>query len=164
MTLALVAFGGNVGEARATIARAIATFCDGRDVTLLRRSADYETPPWGVENQPAFVNAAILVETGLSPRELLARGQMVERLYGRDRARETRWGPRTLDIDLIDYGGQIINEDDLVLPHPRALERAFVLVPLAEIAPGWRIAGTTVVEALARLDRSGIRRLPDQKS
>lgn len=164
MTRALVAFGGNVGEARATIARAIATFCDGSVVTLLMRSADYETPPWGVENQPAFVNAAILVETELSPRELLARGQMVERLYGRDRARETRWGPRTLDIDLIDYGGQIIDEDDLVLPHPRALERAFVLVPLAEIAPGWRIAGTTVAEALARLDRSGIRRLPDQKS
>lgn len=164
MTEALIAFGGNVGDARATIERAIGTFCDGRDVKLLKRSSDYQTPPWGVQDQPPFVNAAILVETELPPRELLARGQMVERLFGRDRARETRWGPRTLDIDLIDYGGEIIDAPDLTLPHPRALERAFVLVPLAEIAPDWRIGGISVREALARLDRAGIRRLPDQKS
>lgn len=164
MTQALIAFGGNVGDARATIAQAIATFCDGKDVKLLKRSSDYLTPPWGVEAQPPFVNACIVVETDLPPRELLARGQMVERLHGRDRARETRWGPRTLDIDLIDYGGTAIDEPDLTLPHPRVLERAFVLVPLAEIVPDWRIGGVAIGDALARLDSGGIHRIPDQKS
>ncbi len=157
---ALIAFGGNVGDARATIARAIDTYCDGREVRLRKRSSDYLTPPWGVEDQPPFVNACILIETALTPRELLARGQMVERLFGRDRARETRWGPRTLDIDLIDCAGRSVDEPDLTLPHPRVLERAFVLVPLAEIVPDWRIAGDRISDALARLDAGGIRRLP----
>jgi 2-amino-4-hydroxy-6-hydroxymethyldihydropteridine diphosphokinase len=167
MTEALIAFGGNVGDARATIDRAIGTFCDGQHVKLLKRSSDYETPPWGVEDQPPFVNACIVVETDLPPRELLARGQMVERLHGRDRARETRWGPRTLDIDVIDYGGETVDEPDLTLPHPRALERAFVLVPLAEIVPEWRIGGDSVRDALARLNAGGIRKLasvPDPSS
>ena len=159
MTQALIAFGGNVGDARATIDRAITTFCDGKDVKLLQRSSDYQTPPWGVDDQPPFINAAILIETTLPPRELLARGQMVEHLYGRDRARETRWGPRTLDIDLIDYGGQAVDEPDLTLPHPLALERAFVLAPLSEIVPEWRIGGVAIREALAELDASGIKRL-----
>jgi 2-amino-4-hydroxy-6-hydroxymethyldihydropteridine diphosphokinase len=162
MTQALIAFGGNVGDARATIDRAIGTFCDGRDVKLLKRSSDYQTPPWGVEDQPPFINVCLLIETSLPPRELLARGQMVERLFGRDRARETRWGPRTLDIDVIDYGGTAIDEPDLILPHPRALERAFVLVPLAEIVPEWRIGGVAIRDALARLDAGGIKRLPSQ--
>lgn len=157
---ALIAFGGNVGDARATIDRTIATFCDGREVRLVKRSSDYETPPWGVEDQPPFINVCVLIETALPPRELLARGQMVERLYGRDRARETRWGPRTLDIDLIDYDGQAVDEPDLTLPHPRALERAFVLTPLAEIVPDWRIGDVTIREALAKLDTTGIKPLP----
>jgi 2-amino-4-hydroxy-6-hydroxymethyldihydropteridine diphosphokinase len=160
MTRALIALGGNVGDARATIDRAIATFCDGQEVRLMARSSDYETPPWGIEDQPPFVNAALLVDTPLPPRELLARGQMVERLYGRDRTRETRWGPRTLDIDLIDHAGTFVQEPDLILPHPRALERAFVLVPLAEIAPDWKLGTRTIKEALAKLDAGGIRRLP----
>jgi len=161
---ALVAFGGNVGDARATIASGIAAFCDGQDVRLLKRSSDYRTPPWGIEDQPPFINACILVETALPPRELLARGQMVERMFGRDRNRETRWGPRTLDIDLIDYGGETLAAPDLTLPHPRVLERAFVLVPLMEIGPDRRIAGVAVRDALARLDTGGIHRLPDRKS
>jgi 2-amino-4-hydroxy-6-hydroxymethyldihydropteridine diphosphokinase len=164
VTQALIAFGGNVGDAHTTIDRAIGTFCDGQHVKLLKRSSDYETPPWGVEDQPPFVNACILIETDLPPRELLARGQMVERQFGRDRARETRWGPRTLDIDLIDYGGETIREPDLTLPHPLALERAFVLVPLAEIVPEWRIGGVSVRDALNGLDTAGIHRIPDQKS
>lgn len=161
MSEALIAFGGNVGDARATIARAIDAFCDGDKVRLVRRSSDYLTPPWGVTGQPPFVNACVLVESTLSPRELLARGQTVERLHGRDRARETRWGPRTLDIDLIDYAGTALDAPDLTLPHPRALERAFVLMPLAEIVPDWRIGGTSVREALAGLDTGGISRLPE---
>jgi 2-amino-4-hydroxy-6-hydroxymethyldihydropteridine diphosphokinase len=160
MTETLIALGGNIGDARATIAQAIARLCDGTDVRLLRRSADYRTPPWGVTDQPPFVNACISVETHLSPRALLARAQAVERELGRDRARETRWGPRTIDIDLLTYGDRTVSEPDLALPHPRLLERAFVLAPLAEIAPDHIVAGVSVRDALARLDASGIERLP----
>ncbi len=97
---ALVALGGNVGDARATIARAIARFCDG-PVRLLARSSDYRTPPWGVTDQPVFINACIAVETALSPADLLARALTVEKSLGRDRASEQRWGPRAIDIDLL---------------------------------------------------------------
>ena len=157
---ALIAFGGNLGEPRHIIAEGIARFCDGTHVRLLARSSDYLTPPWGVEDQPPFINAGIRVETDLAPQALLAHGLAVEKLFGRDRNRETRFGPRRLDIDLIDYEGVRLCEDELTLPHPRALDRAFVLVPLAEIAPDWQIGGHPLREAAGRLDRSGIIRLP----
>lgn len=159
MTEALLAFGGNVGDARGTIANAIEMLCDGEDIVLRRRSSDYRTPPWGVTDQPPFINAAIAVDTALSPRDLLIRMQAVERLFGRDRSREQRFGPRSLDIDLIAYGDIRLDEPDLVLPHPRLFERAFVLAPLAEIVPGRRIAGVAIEDALSRLDRAGIERL-----
>src|SRR5215472_10701388 len=101
MAEALVAFGGNVGDVRHTLDRAIAEFCDGERVRLLARSADYRTPPWGVEDQPAFVNACIVVETRLSPHALLARAQAIELALGRARVKEQRWGPRSIDIDLL---------------------------------------------------------------
>jgi 2-amino-4-hydroxy-6-hydroxymethyldihydropteridine diphosphokinase len=160
MTRAFVAFGGNVGDARATIGRAIDAFCNGNHVTLLARSSDYRTPPWGVTDQAPFVNACIEVETRLSPRGLLDRAQEVERAFGRDRQRETRWGPRTVDIDILTYDDKTIDEPMLTLPHPHLLERAFVLVPLVEIAPDARIAGQSLREALRRLDQSGIERMP----
>ena len=102
---------------------------------LLARSSDYATPPWGVTDQPPFINCAIAVETALPPRALLARALDVERTLGRDRTKERRWGPRTIDIDLLAYGDAVVDEPGLILPHPRLFERAFVLVPLAEIAP-----------------------------
>jgi 2-amino-4-hydroxy-6-hydroxymethyldihydropteridine diphosphokinase len=157
---ALIALGGNVGEVRDTLDRGIARFCDGREVRLLARSSDYQTPPWGVESQPPFVNCAIAVETTLSPQALLARAQDVESAFGRDRAGETRWGPRTLDIDLIDYDKRTLSSPDLTLPHPRALERAFVLLPLAEIAPERTIGSIQIADALKKLDQAGIKRLP----
>jgi 2-amino-4-hydroxy-6-hydroxymethyldihydropteridine diphosphokinase len=159
MPRAFIAFGGNVGDARGTIARAIAAFCDGDHVALLARSSDYRTPPWGVTDQAPFVNACIAVDTRLSPRGLLDRAQEVERSFGRDRHHETRWGPRTLDIDILTYGDDVIDEPMLTLPHPRLFERAFVLVPLTEIAPDATIGGRSPREALARLDRSGIEKL-----
>ncbi|MFN3351351.1 2-amino-4-hydroxy-6-hydroxymethyldihydropteridine diphosphokinase [Pseudorhodoplanes sp.] len=160
MSRAFVAFGGNVGDARATIADAIAAFCDGQHVALLARSSDYRTPPWGVTDQAPFINACIEVETSLSPRGLLDRAQEVERSFGRDRRNETRWGPRTLDIDLLTYGDEAIAEPNLTLPHPRLFERAFVLVPLVEIAPDAAVAGRSLRESLDKLDQSGIERLP----
>lgn len=159
MPRAFVAFGGNVGDARAAIAGAIAAFCDGTHVTLLARSSDYRTPPWGVTDQSPFINACIAVDTRLTPRGLLDRAHEVERSFGRDRHRETRWGPRTLDIDIIAYDDIALDEPMLTLPHPRLFERAFVLVPLVEIAPDAAIAGRSLGDALERLDRSGIERL-----
>jgi 2-amino-4-hydroxy-6-hydroxymethyldihydropteridine diphosphokinase len=160
MTEAFLALGGNVGDVRETFDRTIAMLCDGGEVRLLARSADYRTPPWGVTDQPAFVNCCVRVDTSLSPRGLLARTQTVETALGRNRAQERRWGPRTIDIDLIAYDDVRCAEPDLTLPHPRALERAFVLVPLADIAPNWVIDGITVAGALARLDPGGIEKLP----
>jgi 2-amino-4-hydroxy-6-hydroxymethyldihydropteridine diphosphokinase len=157
---AFVALGGNVGDARATLDRAVAMFCDGREVRLLARSSDYRTPPWGVTDQSPFVNLCIAVATALSPQQLLARALTVERALGRDRAHERRWGPRPVDIDLLAYGDVRLDGPDLILPHPRLFERAFVLVPLAEIAPEARIGGTRVRDALAAIDATGIERLP----
>jgi 2-amino-4-hydroxy-6-hydroxymethyldihydropteridine diphosphokinase len=163
MAEALVALGGNVGNVRDTLDRAIAELCDGADVRLRARSADYLTPPWGIEDQPPFVNLCIAVDTGLAPHALLARAQAVERALGRERTRERRWGPRPVDIDLIAYDDLALADPDLTLPHPRLFERAFVLVPLAEIAPERVIAGIRVRDALARIDRTGVVKLPPRE-
>ena len=164
MTEALIALGGNVGDVRDTLDRAVASLCDGQTVRLLARSSDYRTPPWGVVDQPPFVNLCIAVETSLAPQALLARAQAVERGLGRDRANERRWGPRAIDIDLIAYDDLALDTPALTLPHPRWLERAFVLVPLAEIAPDRVIAGIKVRDALARVDPTGIEKLPTSTS
>jgi 2-amino-4-hydroxy-6-hydroxymethyldihydropteridine diphosphokinase len=161
MAEALLGLGGNVGDVRTTLDKAIALLADNKDIILRARSSDYATPPWGVRDQPPFINLAIAVETTLSPRALLDRALEVERALGRDRARETRWGPRTIDIDLIAYDDLVLNEPDLALPHPRLFERAFVLVPLAEIVPDRVIAGRRVKEAADEADKGGIARLED---
>lgn len=160
MAEAILALGGNVGPVREILARAVARLCDGEAVRLLARSSDYRTKPWGVADQPDFVNLCLIVATDLDPRALLARAQAIEAALGRDRARGTRWGPRPIDIDLIAYDNISMDEPTLTLPHPRWAERAFVLVPLAEIAPERIIDKKTVREALARLDCSGVERLP----
>jgi 2-amino-4-hydroxy-6-hydroxymethyldihydropteridine diphosphokinase len=160
MSEALIAFGGNVGDVRDTIDRAIARLCDGKAVQLLARSSDYLTPPWGVTDQPPFVNCAISVSTALAPRALLSRVQVVEAYFGRDRSKETKWGPRTLDIDLLVYDDVVMTTEELTLPHPRLLERAFVLLPLGDIAPERVIAGRRVKDALARAHLAGIVKLP----
>ena len=155
-----MALGGNVGDSRAVLERAVALLCDGTDVRLTARSSDYRTAPWGVTDQPAFVNLCIAVETRLAPHDLLARAQAVERALGRDRASEQRWGPRTADIDIIAYDGLTLADETLTLPHPRLFERAFVLIPLAEIAGDRVIAGRRVSDAANAIDRAGIERLP----
>jgi 2-amino-4-hydroxy-6-hydroxymethyldihydropteridine diphosphokinase len=157
---AFIALGGNIGDVRATFDRAVAMLCDGTAIRLKKRSSDYRTPPWGVTDQPPFINAVIAVATSLSPHAIFSRMQDTERALGRDRAHERRWGPRTVDLDLISYDEVTLNDAALTLPHPRLFERAFVLVPLAEIAPGAVIGGVRVVEALRRLDASGIEKLP----
>jgi len=159
-TDALIALGGNIGDVRTTFDRAIALLCDGQTVRLVARSSDYRTPPWGVADQPPFINAAIEVATVLPAHDLLARALEVERAFGRDRSKERRFGPRTLDIDLLAYDDLTLDDAELTLPHPRLFERAFVLAPLAEIASDRVIAGVAVGDALARADATGIAKLP----
>jgi len=161
MADALIALGGNVGDVRDTFARAIPAICERAGATLLARSADYVTPPWGKADQPPFINACIRIETALPPLALLRILQTVEAAHGRDRARETHWGPRTLDLDFLAYDDLSLAERDLILPHPRLFERAFVLVPLTEIVPDRLIGGRTPRTALEGLCADGIRALPD---
>jgi 2-amino-4-hydroxy-6-hydroxymethyldihydropteridine diphosphokinase len=159
MTEALLALGGNLGDSRAILDRAVALLCDGDTVRLTARSSDYRTPPWGDPDQPPFVNLCIAIDTTLAPSALLARAQAVERALGRDRTRERHWGPRTADIDILAYDDATQNGTDLTLPHPRLFERAFVLVPLAEIVPDRVIAGRRIADAAAAVDRTGIDQL-----
>ena len=164
MVSALLALGGNLGDVRATLDRAIAMLGEGGDVQVLKRSSDYRTPPWGVTDQPEFVNLAIEVETALSPHALLERIHGIEKALGRDRKAGPRWGPRPIDIDIIAYDDLALDDPALTLPHPRALERAFVLVPLAEIAPDRTIAGVRVRDAVKRVDHAGVTPIPPRLS
>ena len=159
MAEAFIALGGNVGDVRSIFDKAIARLCGDEAVRLIARSSDYRTPPWGVTDQPPFINAVIAIATTLEPHALLARAQDCERAFGRDRSGEHHWGPRTLDLDLLAYDDRTINDATLTLPHPHLLERAFVLVPLAEIAPDRAIGGQKVRDALARVDATGIEKL-----
>jgi 2-amino-4-hydroxy-6-hydroxymethyldihydropteridine diphosphokinase len=159
---ALLALGGNVGNVRSTLDRAEARLATGGSARVLARSSDYLTPPWGVTDQPSFINRCLLIETTLPPVALLDCAQAVERELGRDRSREQRWGPRTIDIDILAYDDLALDDPRLTLPHPRWFERAFVLVPLAEIVPERTIGGRRVRDALAAVDTAGIERLPPQ--
>jgi 2-amino-4-hydroxy-6-hydroxymethyldihydropteridine diphosphokinase len=161
MASAVIALGGNVGDVRTTFKKAIGNICGMAQAALLKRSSDYATPPWGNEDQARFINACIEIDTGLDPHALLFVLHKVEQKFGRDRATEQRWGPRTLDLDLIAYDEVSIDKPELTLPHPRLFERAFVLVPLAEIAPDRVIRGRRIAEALAELSTEGIEPLPD---
>jgi 2-amino-4-hydroxy-6-hydroxymethyldihydropteridine diphosphokinase len=160
MADAFIALGGNVGDVRSTFDQAIALLSENGTVRVTVRSSDYRTPPWGVTEQPPFVNAVIAVMTTLAPHDLLALAAECERKLGRDRGRERRWGPRAIDLDLLTYDDLVLIDRDLILPHPHLFERAFVLVPLAEIAPDQIIVGIRVRDALERLNATGIEKLP----
>lgn len=130
--LAHVALGANLGDARATVSDAIAALDSLPQTRLLRASALYRSAPWEASG-PDFINAVAAVETGLDAHELLRALQALELQAGRERP--YRNAPRTLDLDLLLYGDAVIDTPDLSVPHPRLRERAFVLLPLAEIAP-----------------------------
>jgi 2-amino-4-hydroxy-6-hydroxymethyldihydropteridine diphosphokinase len=133
-TVAYIGLGSNLADPRAQVLRAIAELAEIPGCTLCRRSSLYATAPVGPVDQPDFVNAAAAIATPLAPAELLAALQGIERAHGRVRD-GARWGPRTLDLDLLVYGELMLRAPDLELPHPEIRHRAFVLVPLAEIAP-----------------------------
>lgn len=155
MNTALIGLGANLGDPLATLRRARVQL--GSLGELEGASRLYQTEPvGGPSGQPAYLNAAASLRTDLAPPELLAALLDVERRAGRVRAE--RWGPRTLDLDLLAYGGLTLDAPGLSVPHPRLFERAFVLVPLNEIAPDWRhpVTGQSVREALAKLGRLGV--------
>lgn len=161
MASVLIALGGNVGDVRATFKKAIAQICGMAQAAVIACSSDYITPPWGDEDQDPFINACVEIETDLDPHALLFVMQKVEQKFGRTRDKDRRWGPRTLDLDMIAYDDVSFQKPDLTLPHPRLFERAFVLVPLAEIAPDRVISGTRVRDGLASVSTQGIERLSD---
>jgi 2-amino-4-hydroxy-6-hydroxymethyldihydropteridine diphosphokinase len=161
MVEALIGLGGNLGDVHKTIDCAVGLLCADTAVRLVAQSSDYRTPPWGPIEQPPFINRCLVVETLLVPRDLLERALDVERRLGRDRTNERRWGPRPIDIDLLSYDDVVLDDPGLKLPHPELFRRAFVLVPLAEIAADRMVAGTRIADALAPLDTAGIERLAD---
>jgi 2-amino-4-hydroxy-6-hydroxymethyldihydropteridine diphosphokinase len=159
VTLAYIALGSNLGDPRQQLLDAMASLANLPGTQLVRRSALYRTPPWGVLEQPPFVNAAVQLDTTMAPHRLLDALLEIERKAGRIRAE--RNGPRTLDLDLLHVDGEQIEDDRLSLPHPRIAERVFVLLPLNDIAPGLELPGHgTVAQLLARVDATGCERLP----
>lgn len=157
MSTAYLGLGSNIGDKAATLAESVARLAVTPGVRITARSSDYRTPPWGDTDQDWFLNAAVAVDTTLSPHALLEAGLAIETALGR--VRERRWGPRVIDIDVLFYEGAAVDDARLVLPHRFVRERAFVLMPLAEIAPDLMIGPETVAQALSKLDCTGIERV-----
>lgn len=154
---AALAFGSNLGDSAGMIGRAIEALGAMDRLSVTARSSLYATPPWGVEDQPDFVNACALVETDLEAIELLTACKDLEVALGREPG--ARWGPRLIDIDVLWMEGVALTSERLTLPHPRMTERAFVLVPLAEIAPDLVVAGRAVREWAGSADAAAITRI-----
>jgi 2-amino-4-hydroxy-6-hydroxymethyldihydropteridine diphosphokinase len=141
LTRAFLALGSNLGDRRALLAQAIEALAGGA-VSVTARSSVYETDPvGGPDGQPLYLNQVVAVETTLEARGLWERCSAVEAALGRARDHEQRWGPRTIDVDLLLCGDETGEEQDLRVPHPRMHERAFVLIPLCEIAPDAEVPG-----------------------
>lgn len=155
-TRAFLSLGGNIGNPRHSMAEALRAVDADRHTRLVRVSSLYKTPPWGMADQPDFLNCAAEICTGRSARELLDLCLSIEQAH--KRVRRERWGPRTVDLDILAYGDVELAEPGLAIPHPRMLERAFVLVPLAEIAPQLVLSGKAVSSHLAKVETIGISR------
>ncbi len=146
MSLAYIGLGSNLGDRVGHLSRAIKELDQSEGIMIRQVSAFYETDPVGVTDQPDFINAVAEIETTLTPRDLLKTTKTIEARQKRNR--DVRWGPRTLDLDILLYDDQHIDEADLKLPHPEVRNRAFVLVPLAEIAPDLLVPGAKQVKQL----------------
>jgi 2-amino-4-hydroxy-6-hydroxymethyldihydropteridine diphosphokinase len=160
---AWLGLGGNQGDPVARLGESLERLARAGGIELLQLSSFYRTPPWGEVAQDDFINAVAKVETSLEPIELLAVTRSIEDDMGRRRDAR-RWGPRIIDIDLLLYGDGPFRAGGLEIPHPRMHERAFVLVPLAELDPDLAIPGRgRVSELLEDLDCAGIRKLDDEE-
>ncbi|NII11823.1 2-amino-4-hydroxy-6-hydroxymethyldihydropteridine diphosphokinase [Oleiagrimonas sp. C23AA] len=161
MTATYIGLGSNLGDSVAQVRAALAALDALPQTALVRHSRLYLTPPWGVTEQPAFINAVAELDTRLDAPALLQALLEIERRAGRVRDGE-RWGPRILDLDLLLHGDGPYRAEHLEVPHPRMAERAFVLLPLVEIAPGLELPGIgRISEALDRLDAGDCKVLED---
>ena len=157
-TVACIALGANIGEPLRQIESAFAALAALPDTRLVARSSLYRSAPVGYANQPDFINAVAVIETALDPHALLDALLAIERVHGR--VRDFPNAPRTLDLDIVFYGDVVIQEHGLTIPHARMLERAFVMVPLAEIAPEAQVPGRgTVRELAAQVDAASVAQL-----
>jgi 2-amino-4-hydroxy-6-hydroxymethyldihydropteridine diphosphokinase len=160
MTRAVLGLGSNLGDRQRHLQHAVDSLRRRDDVCVVAVSSRYETDPVGGPEQPDYLNAVVVVESDLEPRQLLAVAFELEVAAHRDR--HERWGPRTLDVDLLAVGDLVIDTPTLTLPHPRARERGFVLLPWREVDPGFCFPdGTTVADAADHVDASGVRLVGD---
>lgn len=161
MNHVFLGIGTNLGQRRLNLQRAISGMAAG--VTITAVSPLYETPPWGMTEQPHFLNLCLAGRTSLSPPALLAFAKNLEVEMGRQPAE--RWGPRLIDIDLLFYDNLVIDDEHVTVPHPRLHERAFVLAPLADIAPYFvhPLRGLTVMQMAAAVDMVGVEQRPDRQ-
>jgi 2-amino-4-hydroxy-6-hydroxymethyldihydropteridine diphosphokinase len=167
---AALSLGSNVGDTLENLQGGLDSLLDTPGVEVYAVSPLYETDPVGGVEQPPVLNAVVVLDTTLSPRSLLERVHAIEEAYGRDRSREERWGPRTLDIDVLAVGDRVIDDrpggdpaaPGMVLPHPRLAERAFVLAPWNDVDPSFEVPGRgRVRDLLAAVGTAGVRRRPD---
>ena len=152
-----IALGSNLGNSLATLEQSLQILCQTTGIDLVAVSSWYRTKPIGPP-QPDYLNGCAIVTVEQTPEELLVLFQAIELQFGRVRSRETRWGARTLDLDIILYGDLVIETPQLTIPHPGMRERAFVLVPLAEIAPDWQepISQKAIAQLVSELDCSEV--------
>lgn len=158
MSEALLSIGSNIGDRAAHLTDAVRRLGAEQGITVKAVSPFYRTAPVGPVVQDDFINGAVRIVTELQPEELMRRCLAIEAQMGRDRANAVRWGPRLIDIDIILFDDITMHTDTLELPHPRFRERAFVLVPMVDIAPEWVVAGQSLAEIASTMDRAGIER------
>jgi 2-amino-4-hydroxy-6-hydroxymethyldihydropteridine diphosphokinase len=161
---AFISIGSNLGDRVPNLEKAIEGLSGNPAITLIKKSSFYQTTPWGRTDQPLFINCAVEVETSLEPRQLLGFLKALEAELGRtsETHKEDRWGPRVIDLDIVFYGDRVIEEEGLVIPHPHALERGFVMLPIEEIAPDFIHPGSgkKVSELAVEIeDREEVKRL-----
>ncbi|MEO1205987.1 MAG: 2-amino-4-hydroxy-6-hydroxymethyldihydropteridine diphosphokinase [Pseudomonadota bacterium] len=154
---AVIAVGSNIGDKASHIAKATRLLCETDDLQLVESSPVYKTPPWGITDQDWFANACFSVQTSLQPHDLLKRCLEVELQMGRERT--VKWGPRVIDLDVLVYSGVCLSDDVLTVPHPHITERAFVLIPLMDVAPGLVLNGKPLAHWAAKVGREGIEAL-----
>lgn len=144
-----ISLGSNIGDGVRNCVEAVRALGKVPDVVLVAKSSYYSTEPWGVKDQPVFTNCVARIETRLSPLRLLSYLKAIERKLGRPpEAADRRWAPRIIDLDIVFFGDVVLGDVELTLPHPRAVERGFVMIPLAEIAPDYAhpVTGCTMAE------------------
>ena len=154
---AYIGMGGNVGDVAAAMRQAVVAIAASPDCSIVALSPVYRTPPWGMTDQPPFLNCCFAVETRLAPRALLVLLKAHEAEAGRQKT--VRWGPRPIDLDILLFGDTRLDEPGLVIPHPRMTERAFVMVPLADMAPDLVVDGKSARQWAHSLPRDGMEKL-----